>query len=281
MNEVSNALISATKYEVQNKKLMLAYEQRVRSWMRKEGEVDIADKIPFFRDGVTCPGKWFQEGNDFRPLFVLKEVSLGIDRLTELDDYLKEWGYQHYFEFATNPYDDIRIGRFPTWIRIARLAKGLEEIHMGADNCDYYKHNLSFKSGGEKYTGYINGYKTSNYLYRTASEEYLDIIDRIAVINLKKVGGGKNVESEISEATMPYTKHIGPFADLLCSQIKLINPTIVVCCGREKSACFSKLLNDIKATSGERIWIDGYHPAYSSNERFFYSPLNVYKSALE
>ena len=45
-----------------------------------------------------------------------------------------------YFEFALNPFDDIQIGRFPTWIRIARLAKGLEEIHNGAEYCDYYKY---------------------------------------------------------------------------------------------------------------------------------------------
>lgn len=151
-------MISATEYKQEHTKLMSEYETRVRKWLKKNGELTLADKIPFFKDGVTCPEKWFAPGNNFRPLFILKEVSLGVDRIADVDQFLNTWGNQTTFDFAENPFDDIKIGRFPTWRRIAALAKGLEDLHYGKDERKYNISEFAYKEGGEKYAGDISGY---------------------------------------------------------------------------------------------------------------------------
>lgn len=275
-------MITASDYNEKHQDLMVRYEQRVREWLSQDDNYNIANKIPFFRDGVVCPEKWFEEGNDFRPLFILKEVSLGIsnihsekDGVNELDKYLIEWGNPKYFEFAQNPFDDIRNGHFSQWRRIAKLAKGLEEIHNGADWCDYYKYDFSFKSGGEIYQGDIEGYKQCNE--KTANSIYNEIIDRIAVLELKKLGAGTSAGSELSIATKHYTEHIDPFKDLIIEQINLIDPTVIICLGREYGKCTSHLLKDIKPETKDRIWIDGYHHILSSNKNFYEIPLETYK----
>ena len=59
------------------------------------------------------------------------------------------------------------------------------------------------------------------------------MIEKIAVLEVKKIGGGRDVNSELSIATKHYTEHIVPFCDLICREIELINPTVIVCCSRE------------------------------------------------
>jgi len=272
--------MTAEKYRIENNKLMQEYEKRVRNWLSITGNAEVAEKIPYFRDGIVCPEKWFENDNEFRPLIILKEVSLGINQLDELDGFLNLWGNPKYFEFVENPFDDIRIGTFAQWRRIARLVKGLEDIYNGADSSDYYKHNLDFVTGGEIYQGNIEGYKTVNN-QRTANVEYNDIVDRMAVLEIKKVGAGQSVGSELSIATKHYTEHIEPFQDLLCQQIDLINPTVIICLGRENGSCISHLLKNVKMETGERLWIDGYHHAFSSNLHFYEEPLNTYKEYLK
>ena len=124
---------------------MEEYEHRVREWLKDSGQNELAGKIPFFKDGATLPEKWFDPQNTFRPLFVLKEVSLGVDAILE--------------------------------------------IHNGASDCSYDKYDFSYKSGGEKYQGDVQGYR--DYGYRTANPVYNDIIEKIAVLEIKKIGGGK------------------------------------------------------------------------------------------
>ena len=269
---------SAKQYRIENEKLLTEYEERVRKWLLKKGKKELSEKIPFFRDGVTCPEVWFEKGNNFRPLFVLKEVSLGIDTIEELESYLKTWGNPKYFEFVENPFDDIKIGKFTQWRRIAKLAKGLKEIHCGADMCDYYKYDLGYKDGGEEYQGNIEGYK--KYFSRTSNQVYNEIINQIAVLEIKKIGAGTNVASELSVETEYYTSHIEPFEELICKQIMLIDPTVIICLGRENGKCISEQLKPIKEKTGNRIWIDGYHHIMSSNEKFYYKPIREYKKEL-
>lgn len=268
--------MNATEYRIENEKLLTEYEDRVRKWLAVNYNSEIAQKIPYMRDGVVCPEAWFEDANDFRPLIVLKEVSLGINEVSELDSFMNLWGQQKHFEFVENPFDDVQIGTFSQWQRIARLLKGLEEIHNGASACDYYKYNFGFVPGGERYAGSIEGYVKYNN-EQTANAIYNGIVKKMALMEIKKVGAGQIVGSNLSKQTGYYTEHIEPFKDLLCRQIELINPTVVICCGRE-NGCISNLLGYIKENTKERLWIDGYHHTRSSNLHFYEEPLNVYRA---
>ena len=262
-------MITPNEYRTQNQALMEEYETRVRDWLREKGEKGLAEKIPFFRDGVTCPEQWFrEENNDFRPLFILKEVSIGKNDVNEVDDYLMHWGNPKHIDFAENPFEDIRNGAWRTWQNVARLAKGLEDAQKQKDNLgkDYLKIDFSYQEGGDLYSGDIEGYKDKPYnSHRTANRDYIAIIDRIAVINIKKVGGGTMVSSELSKATGYYTEHVEPFQDLLIRQINLISPTVIVCLGKESGNWVSECawLDAIKkGVNNKKVpWIGGYHPA--------------------
>ena len=265
-------MISANEYIQKNNILLDEYEKRVRAWLKESGAKEIADKIPFYRDGVTCPDVWFKPGNDFRPLFILKEVSIGKDFVNDLSNYLKIWGNQKNFNFVENPFDDVKIGQFTTWKKIAALAKGLEDAHNGLGMREYKIDEFAFQSGGEKYEGNIKGY--NEYGERTANDLYNDIINKIAVLEVKKIGGGRSVGSELSLATKNYSKHIEPFKDLICEQIELINPTVIIGCCRE---FFTRnLLKELEKNTSDRLWIYGYHPTMNSTENFYYKPLKEY-----
>lgn len=268
--------MTASEYKIKKDRLLTEYEERVRGWLAENYSTELSEKIPFMRDGVVCPEIWFEENNDFRPLIFLKEVSLGINEEAELDDFLNLWGNQKSFEFVENPFDDVQIGSFSQWQRIAKLLKGLEEIHNGASWCDYYKYDLSFIPGGEKYNGEVEGYIKHNN-EKTKNEIYNGIVSKMALMEIKKVGAGQTVGSKLSMQTGYYAEHIEPFKDLLCRQIELINPTVIICCGRE-NGCISELLKYVKENTNERLWIDGYHHTRSSNLHFYEEPLAIYKN---
>jgi len=248
----------AIQYRMEQDRLLIEYEEKVRKWLADNGEEELAEKIPFFRDGVTCPEKWFSSDNGFRPLFILKEVSLGMDNVSEVNDFLKIWGNQKTFDFVENPFDDVKIGKFILWRKIAALAKGLEEVYQGMESSPYGKYDFSYKSGGEKYNGDIEGYR--QYYARTSNRMYNDIIDKIAVLETKKIGGGRSVASELSVATKYFSEHIAPFKELICREIALIDPTVIICCSREFSTY--NLFSEIKKEFSNVKWIDGYHMKY-------------------
>lgn len=273
-------------YVEKNVVLQKEYEYRVRSWLKEQG-CDVYDTIPFFKDGVTCPKRYFDEKNKFRPLFVLKEVSLGFDEVNMLQTYNEEWGFvdKHNCDFAENKFDDIRVGSFIDWIRVAKLAKGLKEVYLGNEKPCYYGENMdmSFSEGGEEYTGPIEKYrkkdkKKNKYYYknRTNNTNYIETMDRVAVIDIKKVGGGTWAGSPLSKATKHYLYHIEPFEDLLTRQIELINPTVIVCCGRD-GGNIRKYLSNVEEKVSCKIWLEGYHPRMSSNKNFYDGPVSEYK----
>lgn len=267
-------MITASEYRTKNIELLTEYERRVRRWLVEDKGVDkeLAERIPFFRDGVVCPDKWFAVGNDFRPLFIVKEVSLGKDEVSDLDSFLNTWDHQTCYEFVENPFDDIQIGKFIMWRKIAALAKGMEEVHSGKGIRPYHISEFNYQKG-ELYKGSVEGYR--DYHARTANSAYNDIIQRIAVIEAKKIGGGRTVGSNLSKATIHYSAHIEPFKALICQQIELIDPTIIVCCSREFFVWH--LLENIQNATSDRKWIYGYHPTMSSILNFYTKPLREYE----
>ena len=86
---------SIDTYRKQKELFMSEYEKTVRQWMSDQKLNETVIKlIPFLEDGVVCPETWFKEGNDFRPLFILKEASIGIDCKSELEAYYQKWKLQ-------------------------------------------------------------------------------------------------------------------------------------------------------------------------------------------
>lgn len=268
---------TAAEYRKENQELMQEYENCARQWLKKDDKHNIADRIPFFRDGVTNPDVWFAEGNDFRPLFILKEVSIGKKDVCELSDFLHTWGNKTCFDFVEYPFDDVKVGTFPQWKRIAHLAKGLEYVYKNNSIPKYKFCDLDYKAGDYVYSGAIPGYNTEKHKTVTANQDYIDIINKIAILELKKIGGGTTVGTGISLATKHYTEHIEPFKGLLIRQINLIEPTVIICLGRQDGKCISHLLKDIRAEYNNIPWIDGYHHQYSSNEKFYDTPLKEYQ----
>ena len=62
LNKGDKIMITVNEYITQKNKLLDEYESKVRNWLKEKGKCDISEKIPFFRDGVVCPEKWFAEG---------------------------------------------------------------------------------------------------------------------------------------------------------------------------------------------------------------------------
>ena len=63
------------RYREENSVLMQEYETRVRKWLAGFGNEKLADQIPFFRDGVTCPETWFREGNESSDVYLKRDES--------------------------------------------------------------------------------------------------------------------------------------------------------------------------------------------------------------
>ncbi len=270
-------MISAKEYTIKRNELMDEYERKVRDWLKEKGAGEIADKIPFYRDGVTCPEVWFKPGNNFRPLFILKEVSIGKDDIEGLNEYLEEWDDKRTFDFTEYPFDDVKIGKFTTWRKIAALAKGLEDIHKGLGIREYDINEFAYREGGEKYSGTTPGYLA--YGARTANEAYNDIMSKIAVLEIKKVGGGTIATKDLSLATRYYSEHITPFRDLICREIELIKPTVVVGCCREFFT--GNLLKEVEDRVSDVPWIYGYHPSMTSTENFYYKTVRAFAGLMK
>lgn len=264
-------MLNPNEYTKKREALLTRYEEAVREWLKTDDKYNIADKVPFFCDGVTCPEIWFQSNNEFRPLFILKEVSLGVDSINELDGFLKTWNEQTRFNFVECPFDDVKIGRFTLWKKIAALANGLENVYIKKSIREYDINAFEYIKG-EEYKGKIDGY--IKYGARTSNALYNDVINKIAVLEIKKIGGGRSVGSELSICTRHYIEHIAPFKDLIIEQIKLIDPTVIICCSKEFNTL--GLLREIENQTNDVKWIYGCHPTFNSIEAFYYKPLREF-----
>jgi len=264
---------TADEYYITKAAFFDKYEKSVREWLRQnKSNEDIVTMIPFFEDGIVCPEVWFSKDNNFRPLFVLKETSIGIDDSMKLKEYYNFWGKQTRFDNVCDEFGDIRIGvnRFNSnnpWQRIVKLAYGMKNALEKDIRINYTDIvDMSFKKG-KRNPNNVEG--NPLYDYSTANTNYISTVNQISIINIKKVAGGTKTNSELSKTSKAYNKHLdGVLGDLFIQQIEeLINPNIIVFCSPDISSIIKQKYGDRMLS--KYICIDGYHPTMTRTELFY------------
>ena len=265
-----------SEYKEKRKNIMAEYRKKALEWISNKENNGFADVVPFFLDGIVDEETWFAKGNIFRPLFIMKEPSTGIDGndeneiIDQLKEYIKVWGlcYDHTCE----EYGDIRIGIFPTWMRIAKLTKALEietNCKCGFKDCSGEEFDFRFKKGE------LNPKKEivkKKYLNKTDNAEYTRIINKIAVLNIKKIGSGTSSNTILSEMGYSFDKYLknSEICDILRRQIEIIDPTIIIVCGKGLLDCVNEALglsNILYSKDGQKIiCIESYHPSYIKSD---------------
>ena len=207
-------MLNVEEFLCQRKDLMTRYEQEARAYLRKLGrKADFVEQIPFLADGVADANIWCNADNNFRPLFITKEASIGFDSVIGLPEYYRKWDGSTYFEHVDDPFGDIKIGvnKFASnnpWQRIIKLARGLELLCKNKEFHEYSSLNyFGFETGGLRNTNNVSGDPV--YEFQTANENYISTVNQIAVINIKKLAGGTNVGSELSVESGFYLDHMG------------------------------------------------------------------------
>lgn len=278
-------MLNVEEFLCQRKDLMTRYEQEARAYLRKLGrKADFVEQIPFFADGVADANIWCNADNNFRPLFITKEASIGFDSVIGLPEYYRKWDGITYFEHVDDPFGDIKIGvnKFASnnpWQRIIKLARGLELLCKNKEFHEYSSLNyFGFETGGLRNTNNVSGDPV--YEFQTANENYISTVNQIAVINIKKLAGGTNVGSELSVESGFYLDHISDenesLKKLFIEQIELIDPSVIICCGKEYGKFTSAYLpSEIKEKYACKI-IECPHPNRSSNESFYDMPIRTY-----
>lgn len=217
--------IRAQEYRNQREELMQKWELECRDWLECENGAPI--DATFFRDGIIDPDVWFE--NDFRPLFVLKEVHDTAQDNRCIDFVAMQNGKDY----------DIWEGR-GMWRALGTLARGMIS---------------SMEEDGK-----IFPYEE---LYQMDLNEYRKTLRRIAVINIKKLSGGSQVASNESMQTKHFSGHAGKFKANLQNQIELIDPSIIICCGADIKSCLKFKDNKL---FGYPVVL-GLHPATNPNRR--------------
>ena len=182
------------------------YEKKVYEFLPERAKKIIqneAEECVFCRDGIIDGGVFGKaklNGKSFRPLFVLKEPhdEHGCAGCKELLNGCKNHGVNeatglHWIDFTkcNFGYKD-KIG---TTLKLLEFEKIIEEA-LGVD---------------------VN------------NEE--DILNRVSIINLKKMGGGSTTGTEKSVSTLSYSSHAEKFKSELTAQIEEIMPSIIICGG--------------------------------------------------
>ena len=227
--------MTAQQYAVEHKKLMDRWENECREWAHS--------RSTFYLDGAFDADIWFNENNSFRPLFVLKEVN---EATSEMSDCINFVGTG---KMGSDPWKGEGM-----WSSIGALAVAMFQMHNDPLTIPDY-----------------NFVRETMNLQQTGMEtERQRACRKIAMINLKKLAGGKDVKSEKSQSTIDFTHHAKHFADNLAQQIMLLAPTVIICCGKTVVAnCLD--MKDRKICSIPAI--DGYHPTLNSTENFYYKTL--------
>lgn len=264
-------MISVEKYNYWKETFFEEYERNVRNWLIEEGTNPFfAYNMPFFRDGVVCPEKWFSN-NGFRPLFILKEVNTGLktdkDQQIEedIEGYNEKWGTKDtkYFNFVENEFDDIRIGKFATWKKVVRLSIKLEK---GDES--YREVNLNVEGGTAISMDAPRGYREGKFKYTTGNTHYINAVNKIAVIDIKKIGGGETTDSWLSKQGKPYMDHLMRTSQQLIQQVSIIEPTVIIsCCGPDNDQIYEILAKSVSKKMGRApSWYKANHPSYFSGE---------------
>ena len=230
-------------YREQREKLMNKWEKECRDWLEHENGEQIT--ATFFKDGIIDPDVWYQ--NEFRPLFILKEVHDTAQENRCIDFVAMQNGKDY----------DIWEGR-GMWRALGALAQGI--------------------ISSMELAGKVLPYEM---LYQADLSEYHKALRRIAIINIKKLSGGNRVGSDTSIQKKHFTCHACKFKEYLQSQINLIDPSIIVCCGADMKSCFE--LRDNRLFGFPVVF--GLHPATNPNRRrnaFYNETINkIYQMARE
>lgn len=128
-----------------------------------------------------------------------------------LKEVHEEESESEFYNFLESP--DIREGKEVTWRKLITLARGI-----------------------------INGNSDDEYKLITANdtEIYNEYVKKVAIINLKKIAGGKYCGDKKSLSTLHFSEHAKIFQNELREQIRDIKPTIVVCCGKDVYDCVKR-----------------------------------------
>ena len=223
--------MTAQQYKDEHKKLMDRWESECRKWFAEEIENNsqpLNINANFFEDGIFDPSIWFSN-KSFRPLFILKEVH---------DNGTQESKRINHVAMCEDKTYDIwnRQGR-GMWRSLGALAKGMFK-YLEEDKLPAYEE-----------------------LYAEDIEEYRTILRKIAIINIKKVPGGGNVNAKESIQTKCFTCHANKFKANLKEQISLINPTVIIFCGTDVPGCFDIIDGKLYGIPV----VAGLHPAISAN----------------
>ncbi len=238
------------------------YEDDVRQWMPKKSE-----KAIFYRDGIIGDENKYRD-QTFRPLFIFREVN-------DVDGCDK---------CGKDKQDECK-GKS---IRIVPGSNGRNNIDFCKCNeglSPLVSTNSQAPQSKEKD---INGRTWTKVaqLVKIIKEHTAEDIgfNELAVINLEKIGGGKNVRSKESLNTLCCSCHAARFRDMLSRQIEAINPTFIICGGTYYEVVNNDLLKrsvkavlDISGFAGLRkaylyndiIVIDMYHPSASISYEAF------------
>jgi hypothetical protein len=126
-----------------------------------------------------------------------------------------------------------------------------------------------------------------------AGENYGDSCRSVAFMNAKKMGGGVSANMRL------IYEQANSDAELLREELDIINPGIVLCCGKRKMfALASEIFPELKTaraypkhqsgtiygqcfTTGDRVWIDFVHPSMRRvrYEDMYNSLCQTYKNA--
>ena len=206
----------------------------------------------FVEDGIVNPDKWFSDNQKYKGkkiLFLLKE--------THSDE---SWPFVEWLsKLAEFKNIDHRI--LHLWKRVVQWTYGLinTDTQKIAPFCyEEFEHNLS---------------------------EY---INNIAVVNVKKTGGGASANMDVIQV---HAKNKN-YKDLLKRQIKLIDPDIIVCGytfgalneilgGVSKDWNANRFYYSKAFGDRERLILDYYHPANRYPDILnYYSLAAIYQQAL-
>jgi len=160
--------------------------------------------------------------------------------------------------------------------------------------------SIALLSGVEN-TG-SNNFESVKSSLRINCREYFSVFRGIAAINLNKLPGNKSIPSK------ELVKRYGQFRNIILSQVRLIDPDVIICCGvfwvmRNDLECFkidhneaayatrdillkdlNKLKSKIKAHyNTRRIFIETLHPNQRviSHKLYFESIVDTAKSWLQ
>lgn len=163
------------------------------------------EEAVFCRDGIIDEGifgKVISNGKPFRPLFILKEAhdKHGCTNCKELINGCENHGINeisgiHWIDFSKCIYG--YKAKEGTTAKLLEFEKIIEDgLRVDLKDTDENR-----------------------------------ILSRVAIINLKKMGGGGTAESDKSYSTLHFSCHARKFRDKIKGQIEEIKPSIIVCGG--------------------------------------------------